>query len=203
MRISRLSLFSMLASRFFAISRRTWLLVSVALLILAALAIWLMVSIAGWLFGMAREGVSAVPEVAGSAVQHIEKVVPGARQAIKDLRVIGQPLPPARDVSGTDPIPVARFPGLARTHWQREGQEIRVRYEGKADLAAVLDHYTKGFADQGYRQDLHAATPSEERHDYLKDGERVGVIFMQMKNRMVSVSITASMPWAGASPDKK
>lgn len=194
MRISRLPLFSMLASRLFAISRRTWLLVSVALLILAALAIWLTISLAGWLFGMAREGVSAMPEVAGSAVQHIEKVVPRATQAIEDLRVIGQASPPARDVSGTDPIPVARFPGLVRTHWQREGQEIKVRYEGKADLTAVLDHYTKGFADHGYRQELHAATPSEERHDYLKGSERVGVIFTQLKNSMVLVSITAPMP---------
>ena len=194
MRISRLPLFSMLASRLFAISRRTWLLVSVALMILAALAIWLTISLAGWLFGMAREGVSAVPEVAGSAVQHIEKVVPGAMQAIEDLRVIGQASPPARDVSGTDPVPVARFPGLARTHWQREGQEIRVRYEGKAELAAVLDHYTKGFADHGYRQELHTDTPSEERHDYLKGSERVGVIFTQLKNSMVLVSITAPMP---------
>lgn len=194
MRISRLPLFSMLASRLFAISRRTWLLVSVALLILAALAIWLTISLAGWLFGMAREGVSAVPEVAGSAVQHIEKVVPGAMRAIEDLRVIGQASPPARDVSGTDPIPVARFPGLARTHWQREGQEIRVRYEGKADLTAVLDHYNKGFAEHGYRQELHAATPSEERHDYLRGSERVGVIFTQLKNSMVLVSITAPMP---------
>lgn len=194
MRISRFPLFSMLVSRFFAISRRTWLLLSVALLILAALAIWLTISLAGWLFGMAREGVSAMPEVAGSAVQHIEKVVPGAMQAIEDLRVIGQASPPARDVSGTDPIPVARFPGLARTHWQREGLEIRVRYEGKADLAAVLDHYTKGFADHGYRQELHTATPSEERHDYLKGSERVGVIFTQLKNSMVLVNITAPMP---------
>jgi len=194
MRISRLPLFSMLASRFFAISRRTWLLVSVALMILAALALWMAISLAGWLFGMAREGVSAVPEVAGSAVQHIEKVVPGAMQAIEDLRVIGQASPTARDVSGTDPIPVARFPGLARTHWQREGQEIRVRYEGKADLAAVLDHYTKGFAEHGYRQELQAATPSEERHDYLKGSERVGVIFTQLENRLASVSITVSMP---------
>lgn len=194
MRISRLPLFNMLASRLFAISRRTWLLVSVALLILAALAVWLTISLAGWLFGMARDGVSAVPEVAGSAVQHIEKVVPGAMQAIEDLRVIGQASPPARDVSGTDPIPVARFPGLARTHWQREDQEISVRYEGKADLASVLDHYAKGFADQGYRQELHAASPSEERHDYLKGSERVGVVFTKLKNSLVSVSITAPMP---------
>lgn len=194
MSFSKLALLSMLASRFFAISRRTWLLVSVALLILATLAIWAAISLAGWLFSVARESATAAPDVARNAAQHIEKVVPGAMQAIEDLRVIGQASPTARDVSGTDPIPVARFPGLARTHWQREGQEIRVRYEGKAELAAVLDHYTKGFAEHGYRQELHAATPSEERHDYLKGSERVGVIFTQLENRVVAVSITFSMP---------
>lgn len=69
-----------------------------------------------------------------------------------------------------------------------------MRYEGKADITAVLDHYTKGFAEHGYRQELHAATPSEERHDYLKGSERVGVIFTQLKNSMVSVSVTVPMP---------
>jgi hypothetical protein len=47
MRISRLPLFSMLASRIFAISRRTWILVSVALLTLEALAVWMTISLAG------------------------------------------------------------------------------------------------------------------------------------------------------------
>ena len=194
MSFSKLSLFSMLASRLFAISRRTWILISVVVLMLAILAVWLTISLAGWLFGMAQEGVSAVPDVARSAVQQVEKVVPGATQAIEDLRAISQAAPPARDVSGTDPIPVARFPGLVRTHWQREGQDVTVRYEGKADLAAVLDHYAKGFADHGYRQELHAATPSEERHDYLKGHERIGVIFAQQNNDMISVSITARQP---------
>ena len=194
MSLSKLPLFSMLASRLFAISRRTWGLISVGLLMLGALAIWMTISLAGWLFGVARESVTATPEVARNAVQLVEKVVPGAMQAIKDLPVIGQASPPARDVSGTDLIPVARFPGLARTHWQREGQEIRVRYEGKANLASILEHYTKGFAEHAYRQELHAATPGEERHDYLKGSERVGVIFTQLNNGMVSVSITAPMP---------
>jgi len=194
MSLSKLSLFSMLASRIFAISRRTWILISVVILMFTILAVWLTISLAGWLFGMAQEGVSAVPDVARSAVQQVEKVVPGATQAIEDLRAVGQAAPPARDVSGTDPIPVARFPGLARTHWQREDQGITVRYEGKADLAAVLDHYAKGFAEHGYRQELLAATPSEERHDYHKGEERIGVTFVQQKENRVLVSITTRQP---------
>ena len=105
MSLSKLSLFSMLASRIFAISRRTWILISVVILMFTILAVWLTISLAGWLFGMAQEGVSAVPDVARSAVQQVEKVVPGATQAIEDLRAIGQAAPPARDVSGTSPIP--------------------------------------------------------------------------------------------------
>ena len=57
MSLSKLSLFSMLASRIFAISRRTWILISVVILTLAVLAIWLTISLAGWLFGMAQQGV--------------------------------------------------------------------------------------------------------------------------------------------------
>lgn len=77
MSLSKLSLFSMLASRIFAISRRTWILISVVILMFTILAVWLTISLAGWLFGMAQEGVSAVPDVARSAVQQVEKVVPG------------------------------------------------------------------------------------------------------------------------------
>lgn len=190
MSLSKLSLFSMLASRIVSISRRTWILVSVAILTLAVLATWLTISLAGWLFGMAKDGVSVVPDVVRGAVQQVEKVVPGATQAIDELRMIGQTVPPEREVSGTDPIPVARFPGLARTHWQREGKDIAVRYEGKADLAEVLEHYAKGFAEHGYRQELHAAAPREERHDYLKGEERIGVTFAQQKDNRVSVTIT-------------
>ena len=191
---SKLSLFSMLASRFFAISRRAWILISIVALLLMVLAVWLTISLAGWLFGMAQSGVSAAPEVVRNVVQQAEKVVPGASQAIDDLRAVGQAAPPPRDVSGTDPMPMARFPGLTRTHWQREGHDITVRYEGKADLAALLDYYAKGFAEHGYRQELHAATPSEERHEYIKGEERIGVTFTQQKDNRVSVRIAARQP---------
>lgn len=194
MSFSKLYLLRMLSTRVFSISRRTWILISIVVLLLGALAIWLTISLGGWLFGMAQQSVSAVPDVARNAVQHVEKVVPGASQAIEDLRSIGQTAQTLRDVSGTDPIPVARFPGFLRTHWQREGHNISVRYEGKADLASVIDHYAKGFAGLAYRQELHAATPSEERHDYLKGDERIGVTFSQEKNNLVSVSITARQP---------
>lgn len=102
MGFAKISLLSMLASRVFTISRRTWLLISTALLTLTILAIWLTLSLAGWLFGMAKEGVSAAPDVARSAVQQVEKAVPGASQFIEDLRSIGQATPPGRDASGTE-----------------------------------------------------------------------------------------------------
>jgi hypothetical protein len=46
MRMSKHPLVNMQASRIFAISRRTWILVSVALLMLEALAIWMTISLA-------------------------------------------------------------------------------------------------------------------------------------------------------------
>jgi hypothetical protein len=90
-----------------------------------------------------------------------------------------RPEPPPRDVSGTDVGPVARYPGLARSHWHRDGREITVRYEGRADYAAVLDHYVRGFAAQGYTPEPAIRAPEGERHEYLKDADRVGFVLAQ------------------------
>ena len=92
-------------------------------------------------------------------IAKVENTVPGAREKLGEIVPALKPAPPPRDVSGTDIGPVARYPGLARSHWHREGREITMRYEGPADYAAVLDHYVKGFAAQGYAQNVLSATP--------------------------------------------
>jgi len=97
-------------------------------------------------------------------------------------------------VSGTDIGPVARYPGLARSHWHREGREITMRYEGPAEYAAVLDHYVKGFAAQGYAQNVLSATPDQEKHDYLKGGDRVAFTLMQQPKGKVKVTLVAVLP---------
>lgn len=185
-------------NRVFSFSRRTWILITVSVALLIALILWATIMLASWLFGMAKDTAIAIPDVARVAIQQVEQAVPGATQAIEDLRTIALPAAaPARDASGSDPVAVERFPGFIRTHWQREGQELTVRYEGKADLPAVLNHYTQRFSGLGYQQELNAATQNEESHDYIKGSERVRVTFTQQKGDMVSVSIAVQQPSAG------
>jgi hypothetical protein len=38
--------------------------------------------------------------------------------------------------------------------------------------AAVLDHYTQGYADLGYEQSVLSANPDAETHEYAKGAER-------------------------------
>lgn len=192
MRLSKVSLLSMLVSRIVTIRRRTLILASVAVLTVAVVVLWLAISLAGWLFGLLQEGTSVVPEVARGAVKQMEKVVPGATQVIDDLRVLGQAEPPEREISGTDPLPMERFPGFIRTHWQSENQEIKVRYEGTADLTEVLAHYGQGFSEHGYRQELYFSTSKEEHHDYVKGDERIRIIFARQNGNRVSVAANLS-----------
>ena len=101
---------------------------------------------------------------------------------------------PGAEPVGTDVGAVARYPGLARDYWHREGREITVRYQGAADYAAVLDHYVRGFAAQGYRQNLLSATQDAERHEYLKDADRVGFVLARDAKGEVKVTIVTVLP---------
>ena len=177
-------------SHIFSISRRTWIFLTATLLVLMALAIWATISAAGWLFGMARVGINAAPEAVRAATAQIEQIIPGMREKLGVLVPALKPEPPPRDVSGTDPGPVARFPGLARVEWQRDVQQIRVRYQGKADFSGVIKHYAEGFVAQGYRHTLLSATPTEERHEYIKDGEYFSFIFTARESDLVTIDLS-------------
>jgi hypothetical protein len=179
-----------LFSRVFSISRRTWIFLSVTLVVFIAMAIWATISAAGWLFGMARDGVNAAPEAVRAATTQVEQVLPGVQEKLGVLVPALKPESQPREVSGTDPAPVARFPGLARVQWQRDEQQVRVRYEGKADLPAVITHYSQTFAAQGFRQNLLSASPTEERHEYIKGSERFTLAFALRDRQIVSVDLS-------------
>lgn len=135
------SLLRSLLSGVSSIRRRTWVLFAASLLLLIVLLIWATITAAGWLFGMAREGVGAAPETLRSATARIEQIIPGAQETVRSASAQAEQIipgvqgtlgallpalaaePPSRDVSGTDPGPVARFPGLARIEWQRAEQQ--------------------------------------------------------------------------------
>ena len=142
-----------------------------------------------WLFGQAQGWMGVAPEAVRGVMEQAEQVVPGAREKLGEFVPALKPPQPRRDVSGTDLGPVARYPGLARTHWHREGKQVTIEYEGEADYAVVLDHYAKGFAAQGYAQSVQSATPSAETHEYTKDGERITLKIAQLPRGAVSARI--------------
>lgn len=191
-----------LLSRIFSISRRTWIFLSVTFFIFLALAIWATISAAGWFFGIARDGVNLAPDAVRAATTQIEQVIPGVQEKLGAFLPTFKPEPPPREVSGTDPGPVSRYPGLARVQWQRDDQKIQVRYEGTADFSGVLKHYAEQFAAKGYQQNLLSASLHEERHEYVKGSERFSLIFAVRNREIVSVDLSAwqlekSMPRPG------
>lgn len=189
-----LALAAQLAARFLQIRRGTWLAIGLAMLATLILLLWASVSLFAWLWGQGKSLADGTPEAARTVVAQVAQAVPAAREALGGVVPALRPEPPPRDVSGTDIGPVARYAGLARSHWHRDGREITVRYEGRADLVAVIDHYAKGFAAQGYVQSVISAAPDGEEHAFRKDDDRVRLRIAQLPDGKVKVTIIAVLP---------
>jgi hypothetical protein len=186
------------APRVFQIRRRTWIMLGAGLLILFGLMIWAAFALIGWFFAQLQGWSDAAPEAARGALatveRQVEQVAPGAREKMSEIVPILKAGDwPQRDVSGTDIAPVERYPGLKRTHWQREGRQINVHYEGRADYVTVLGHYVQGFTSLGYTQELQSATPEAETHAWIKGKQRFlakivgkpkGVVFVQIETTL-------------------
>lgn len=183
-----------IAPAIFRVRGGTWLALAVAMIAALALVVWGVIVLLGWLWGQGQALTEGAPEAARTVIAQVETAVPGAREKLGEIVPALKPEPPPRDVSGTDIGPVARYPGLARSHWHREGREITVRYEGPADYAAVLDHYARGFAARGYVQSVLSAAPEQEKHDYLKDGDRIAFTLAQQPKGKVKVTLIAVLP---------
>jgi hypothetical protein len=165
----------------------------VGLLVLVGLLIWAAVASIGWFFGQAQGLMGTAPEAVRGVMEQAEQAVPGAREKLGEFVPALKPSQSRRDVSGTDLGPVARYPGLARTHWHREGKQVTIEYEGEADYAAVLDHYAKGFAAQGFAQTVLSAQPDAETHEYIKGAERLVFKVTQTPRDSVSARIETSL----------
>ena len=194
--MNKLGLFAFAAQfapRLSHVRRRTWGAVGVGLLVLVGLLIWAAVALIGWFFGQAQGLMGAAPEAVRGAMEQAEQAVPGARVKLGEFVPAIKPSQPRRDVSGTDLGPVARYPGLARTYWHREGKQVTIEYEGEADYAAVLDHYAKGFAAHGFAQTVQSAQPDAETHEYIRGAERVVFKITQTSRDSVSARIETSL----------
>lgn len=190
--------FIVLAAQFvpavFRIRSGTWLALAVGMLGVLMLLAWGLVSSLAWVWGKTQTLADGAPDAARSVIAQMETTIPGAREKLGEIVPAIKPEPLPRDVSGTDIGPVARYPGLARSYWHREGREISVRYEGPADYSRVLDHYVSGFAAQGYAQSVLSASPGLARHEYVRNADRIGFTLAQLPKGKVKASLVAVLP---------
>lgn len=177
------------APRLFRVQRRTWIAIGLGLLVMFGLLIWAGLALLGWLFTQAQTWMGGATEVARGAIEQVEQAVPGARDKLREWVPALKPEQSPRDVSGADLGPVPRYPGLARIYWQRDGKQVTIEYQGKADYAAVLDHYAKGFTAKGYTQNVQSATPTAETHEYTRDTERIVLKVAQQPGGLVSARL--------------
>ena len=137
---------------------------------------------------------ASVPDARG-ALGRVTEQLPGASELLVGILPASKPEAPLqRDVSGQDLGPVARFPGLARTQWQRTAEGAVVDYEGKADYVKVLDYYAKGFVSPGFEQTVQSSTLEAETHQYTKDRERLILKIAQKPKGLVGVRIETAWP---------
>ena len=137
---------------------------------------------------------ASVPDARG-ALGRVTEQLPGASELLVGILPASKPEAPLqRDVSGQDLGPVARFPGLARTQWQRTAEGAVVDYEGKADYVKVLDYYAKGFVSAGFEQTVQSSTLEAETHQYTKNRERLILKIAQKPKGLVGVRIETAWP---------
>ena len=135
-----------------------------------------------------------------AAFDKITEGIPGASQLPGEIVPTIKPETPAQnDVPGQDFGPVRRFPGIARTQWQRKGGRETVEYEGKVDYVKVLDYYAAGltlagFSSAGFAQTTPSSTLEAETHKYTRNQERITLTIAQKPKGRVSVRIEANLP---------
>lgn len=168
---------------------RTWLILGGAALAVLGLVVWAAIALLSWLWAQAPQAAGTGRHMAGEAMTQIEKLAPGLKEEVaKWLPVAGEDLP-ERDVSGSDPGPVDRFPGLVRSRFARDENMIEATYAGRADFDAVLTHYVQGFAASGFTQEVLAAAADEERHQFVGASGRFEVRIGRRPGGVVEVEL--------------
>ena len=187
------------------IRMRSCLILGAVGLVILGLMAWAAIAILSWLWGQAPTVTEAGKRLTGGAVTQIEQAAPGLKKQVDQwlpgLREQAAPwLPgaatalPASDVSGTDVGPVPRYPGLARSHFAREGQGVEVRYTGPAAFAAVLAHYVQGFAAADYAQEVISATSEGEQHRFRRGQESIDLSLLRRPGGLLEVRLKLSPP---------
>jgi hypothetical protein len=141
---------------------------------------------------------NVVPEVKAQAQAQAMELVEQAQNVVPELKnQVEQMVPnidlnkalPERDVSGTDLGPVARFPGLVRTAFARDGELLTVDYEGRATLTDALDHYLKGFVDAGFSHEVLRADGNAEVHKFVQGDSAIQLSLLQTATNRLYVQL--------------
>lgn len=202
------------------IRARTWLMLGGMVLILLGLMTWAAIALLSWLWAQGSQLAGADWQFADETIMQVEKVTPGlkneaekwlpgtgwqlANEAMTRVEEIvpgfreeaGRWLPtvsnawPEKDVSGSDPGSANRFPGLVRSQFLRDETKIEASYAGRADFDAVLSHYVKGFAANGFTHEVLAADTKGEHHRFIGGASgRFEVRIMRHPGGIVEVSV--------------
>lgn len=180
------------ASSLARIRARTWLILGAVALGVIGLLVWAGIAILSWLWGQAPAVTEAGKRLAGEAVTQIERVAPGVKEQVRQwLPGLGEAVP-ASDVSGADIGPVPRYPGLARSHFVREGPAVEVRYTGRAAFDAVLAHYVQGFTAAGYAPEVISGAPEGEQHRFGRGREVIDLSLLRRPGGLVELGLKVS-----------
>ena len=201
------------------IKTRTWVIFGAVVVGILGLIVWIAISLMTFLWGQASAGMGLANTVLSSAEQQFPALRERAEQlapaltaearALKEqaqrfapelAKTAEQMLPklplsnatPLTDVSGEDIGSVARFPGLIRSAFSRDGETIQVDYQGEAALDAVVAHYTKGFVAAGFVHEVVRATPHSELHKFTQHASAITMLVDRLKSHSLSVQLTSN-----------
>lgn len=163
-----------IGSRLARVRARTWMFLGLGVAAVLALLAWAAVAVLSWAWGQVPALAESGRQAAGAAMAQAEQVAPGLKTRLEPLlgeAGLGKAEAPAADVSGSDLAGVARYPGSVRTYYAREAGRTELRYLGKGEIRAVLDHYAAQLAAAGYAHEVLAAAPEAERHRFAKTGD--------------------------------
>lgn len=101
-------------------------------------------------------------------VERLNAAVPASAEALQQglageaMSPLLGPARPSSDVGGEDPPGIERLPGFVRTAFARDGEAIKVSWEGAAPHAEVVAYYTRQLQAQGYRAQVLSADAAAE-----------------------------------------
>jgi len=169
---------------------RTWLILGAIVLGILGLVAWAGIALLSWLWGQFSVLSETGKRFAGETMTQIEQVVPGLKEQIGQWVPDLVENPPTSDVSGTDAGPVARFPGLVRSHFARGAKTVEVRYAGRATFEAVRAHYVQGFAAAGYAHEVVNGSADAEHHRFKRDQESIDLLLFRQVEERVEIRLT-------------